>query len=302
MNWWKPLKGRVRINEPLKRHTTFKIGGRASFFIEPADIEDLKVLLILLKRCKIPFLLIGSGSNLLVADKGLKAAVVALTSPYFKKARFRGNSLEVSSGVKLNQIVRLAEGQGLSGLEFLSGIPGTVGGALAMNAGVSEKVTSHKSGITSIGGIVENVTVMDYNGRIKVLDRKDIEFGYRESSLAKYIILAVRLKLVKKNKKEIRDNIKRYLDYRKGTQGANWLSAGCVFKNPQEESAGRLIDLCGLKGRRFGGAVVSLQHANFILNSGNAKSGDILKLMDLIKAKVKNKFGITLKPEIKIWQ
>jgi len=143
---------------------------------------------------------------------------------------------------------------------------------------------------------------MDYNGNIKTLNKKDIRFGYRKSSLSKFIILSACIRLVKKNKKEIQDNINEYLEYRRNTQAVSLPNAGCIFKNPPGKSAGRLIDLCGLKGRRIGSASVSVRHANFILNQGNAKASDILKLMRLIKAEVKRKFNVTLEPEIRIWQ
>lgn len=318
MNWWKDLKGKVRLKELLKNHTTFKIGGPVKFFIEPRDINDLKLLLNLVnpalstakRNCKIrkggvkiylpagrqgkmPLLVIGAGSNILINDKGVDGVVLRLNSPYFKRVSFRNNCLDVGSGARLSQVVLSAQKRGLSGAEFLVGIPGTVGGALVMNAGVSGK---------SIGDLVENVTVMDYNGSIKILNKKDIKFGYRVSSLSKYIILSARIKLVKADKEEIRGRVKRYLGYRKITQGLSLPNAGCIFKNPQGYSAGRLIDLCGLKGKRIKDACVSERHANFILNLGRAKSEDVIGLMKLIQREVKNKFNINLKPEIKIWQ
>jgi UDP-N-acetylmuramate dehydrogenase len=303
MNWWKHLKGKVRLQEPLKYHTTFKIGGPAKFFLEPKDTGDLKALLNLLRRGKISFLLIGAGSNLLISDKGVDKAVLSLRSPYFQRIHFKNTSLEVAAGAMLNRVVLAAQRHGLSGLEFLAGIPGTIGGALVMNAGITEKGRSPQSpSVRSIGDLIEKVIVMDYNGNIKTLDKKDIEFGYRESSLAKYIILGARLKLVKKNKKEIKNRIQKYINYRKGTQDATGNSAGCIFKNPRGYSAGKLIDLCDLKGKKIGDASVSRKHANFILNTGQARAQDVFKLMDLIRERVKDRFNITLKSEIKIWQ
>lgn len=303
MNWWKHLKGKVKLREPLKNHTTFKIGGPAKFFIEPKDIDDLKVLLNLLKRYKLPFLLIGAGSNLLINDKGVDRAVLSLSSPYFKRIHLKNTSLKVAAGTMLNRVVLAAQRYGLSGLEFLVGIPGTIGGALAMNAGISEEVHNvHQFTVHSIGDVVKKVTVMDYNGNIKTLNKKDIKFGYRTSNLSKYIILDAQLKLFKRDKKEIKNRIKRYINYRKSTQDSTWNSAGCIFKNPKGYSAGKLIDLCGLKGEKIGNACISGKHANFILNTGQAKARDVFKLIDLIRKEVKNKFNITLKPEIKIWR
>lgn len=301
MNWRKCLKGKIRLKEPLSKHTTFKIGGRARFFIEPKDIADLKLFLSLVKTHKIPLYLIGKGSNILVSDKGIKGIVLKLSAPAFQKISCRGKYLEAGSGTSLVKILLFARDHNLSGAEFLSGIPGTLGGALVMNAGITEKAKIKKLKVKTIGDLVEDVTVMDYAGNIKALHKKDIKFGYRMSSLSKYIILSARLKLKEENKVGIREKIKKYISYRKGTQDLAWPSAGCVFRNPQGYPAGRLIDLCGLKGRRIGGAGVSLRHANFILNLKNAKASDVFKLMDLIRRKVKDRFNIILKPEIKIW-
>ena len=302
MNWWKPLKGRVKIKEPLKKHTTFGVGGPADFFIQPKDSSDLKLLLNLLKRGKMPFLLIGAGSNLLVSDKGVKAAVISLDSLFFKKINRKGDSLAVGSGARLGELLSASRRSGLSGLEFLAGIPGSLGGALVMNAGVSERTASGKAIQRSISDLVEEVTVMDRRGDIKKLKKKDIAFRYRTSSLGKYIVLSASFKLRRAAQPEVEMNINRYLEQRKRSQGKARGSAGCVFRNPKGDSAGRLIDLCGLKGKHIGGASVSAHHANFILNTAQASSGDILKLMQLIKRRVRHKFGVDLDPEIKIWQ
>jgi UDP-N-acetylmuramate dehydrogenase len=293
MIWWKGLKGKVIRDEPLKKHTSFKIGGRAKFFILPRDTGDLKLLINYSNRYNMPVLVIGAGSNILVNDKGVEAIVLNLGSAPFKKISCKGNSIEAGSAVTLWQLVKSAFRNGLSGAEFLSGIPGTLGGALAMNAGQAGK---------GICNLVETVNVMDYNGEIKTLSKKDLICGYRKSNLGKYIILKVRLKLRKKSKKEIRYIIEGYTKYRRNTQNTALPNAGCMFKNPPGKSAGKLIDLCGLKGKTQGGAYISNKHANFILNRGDARSSDVLKLMALVKKRVKHKFNINLEPEIKIWQ
>jgi len=292
MNWWKSLKGRVKLKEPLKNYTTFKIGGRARYFIEPQDFTDLKLLLNFSKRYRIPVFVIGRGSNILVNDKGMDAIVLHLNSGPFKQISLSNNFLEAGSAVLLSQVINFTRKHNLSGAEFLSGIPGTVGGALVMNAGVKGR---------SISNLVEDVAVMDYNGKIKTLSKRDINFGYRRSDLSKYIVLSVRMKLKKTNEREINDRISRYLNYRKVTQDLSHPSAGCIFKNPKGISAGRLIDLCGLKGRRIGGAFVSLRHANFILNLKKASAKDVINLISFIKHEVRKKFRVDLKPEIKIW-
>lgn len=293
MNWWKNLKGKVKLKEPLKDYTTFKIGGRAKYFVEPKDLDDLKLLFNLVKRYKIPILVIGAGSNILISDKGIDGIVLRLNSPYFKRLIVKDNRLEVGAGCLLNKVILKAKKEGLSGMEELVGIPGSIGGALAMNAGTRDK---------NIADLVENVTIMDYNGKIKTLDKKDIRFGYRSCGLSRYIILNTCIRLVKKNKKEIQNRINNYLKYRKSQQDLSKASAGCVFKNPPQGLAGKLIDLCGLKGKRIGGAAVSKRHANFIVNLGQAKAQDVIKLMALVKKEVKNRFKINLEPEIKIWR
>lgn len=295
MNWWRNLKGKISFDEPLKKHTTFKIGGPAKFFVSPADTPDLKLLVTLAKIHKIPVFVLGAGSNILAADRGIKGIALKLNSPFFTKVSNpnKSNYLEAGSGLALRDLIQEAKERYLSGIEFLAGIPGTVGGALAMNAGAWGR---------NIGDLVEKVSIMDYNGRIKVLKKKDMKFGYRKSNLAKYIILGACLKLGKRDKGQICANIKRYLMKRRHTQSARLPNAGCVFKNPPGGGAGRLIDLAGLKGKRSGRAIVSARHANFILNQGSARASDVLKLMSLIKRKVRERFNINLEPEIKIWR
>jgi len=237
MNWWKILKGKVRLGEPLSRHTTFKIGGKARFFLEPRDIADLKLSLALLKKYKIPYFVMGAGSNILVSDKGLKAAVVSLRAPSFSKIEFGKGYMKVGCGVLLSRALAHAVKKGFSGPEFLAGIPGTVGGALLMNAGVTHPGCS-------IADLIEAVTVLAPSGRIKTLRSKDLKFSYRHSNLSRYIILSARLRMHKARPQAIRNKIKEYLEYRRRTQEVSWPSAGCVFKNPRGDSAGRLIDLC----------------------------------------------------------
>jgi UDP-N-acetylmuramate dehydrogenase len=283
----------IKFNEPLKSHTTFKIGGPAKIFFRPPDLKDLRSVVICAKQANLPVFILGAGSNLLVNDKGVRGVVLKLDSDFFKNAGFKGNCLLAGSGVLLSEIVRQSKNKGLTGAEFLAGIPGTLGGALSMNAGAWEK---------SIGDLVESADVMDYRGAVKTLDRSRIKFFYRQSSLSKYIILGARLKFTKRNKREIGETIKGYLSRRRQSQDVSFPNAGCVFKNPRRLSAGRLIDECGLKGKRSGNAAISLKHANFILNRGNAKASDVLKLMDLVRRQVKGRFDIDLEPELKVWK
>lgn len=293
MKWPKNLKKIIKLNEPLKNKTTFKIGGPAKFFYEPKNLADLKLVILAARKNRIKVFIIAAGSNILISDKGVNGLVLRLNSPFFKKITYNGNYLTVGAGLMLGRLLQAVKEKNLSGLEFLIGIPGTAGGALMMNAGAWGK---------SIGDLIEDVSVMDYSGKIELLRKKDIKFEYRNSGLEKYIILSVRLKLNKKNKEEIGRNLNRFLKVRRNTQDTAFPSAGCVFKNPLGESAGKLIDLCGLKGRKIGGAIISPKHANFILNRDNAKAQDVLNLMELAGKRVKKKFKINLEPEIKIWQ
>lgn len=293
MNWWKGLGSRVRLNEPLKSKTTFKVGGEASFFCEPKDAGELRLLIISAKKYNVPVFVMGSGSNILVDDRGVNGLVLKLSSVFFKRIAVKRSYLEAGSGVMLVKLIQTALNNNLSGLESLSGIPGTLGGALSMNAGAA--------GI-SIGDLVQRVKVMDYKGNIRILQSEDIKFGYRKTNLGKYIILSGLLRLARKDKEEIKNNIRKYLEYRRKTQDVTSPNAGCIFKNPKGDFAGRLIESCGLKGARQGGACVSLRHANFILNQNSASADDVLKLMDMIKKKVRHVFGIELEAEVKIWR
>ncbi len=295
MNWQSGLKGKFRLLEPLKDRVTFKIGGRARYFAEPADEEDLRLLLSLAKREKVRVLILGAGSNLLVDDKGVNALVIRLSAPYFKKLIFQGRSVEAGAGVKLAGFISAAVRRDLGGYEFLAGIPGTVGGALVMNAGQSRQGQS-------IADLIDRVRVMDYNGNIKNLVSGKINFSYRKSGLDKYIILSARFNLRRRNKDKVKAVIKERLCRRRQSQDLSLPSAGCVFRNPAGDSAGRLIELAGLKGKKIGGAEVSSRHANFIVNRRDASSRDVLVLMQALRKKVKNKFKIALEPEIRIWK
>ena len=291
MNW--PKNCRVKAKYPLKNRTTFKIGGCARFFSEPGDPEELRSLLGAAKKNKIAVFILGAGSNLLISDRGVRGLVIKLNSAYFKRIALKGSYIEAGSAATLSQLIKFSQAKSLRGLEFLAGIPGTLGGALVMNAGCWEQ---------AIGGLVKEVNVMDYSGKIKTLGSRDIKFSYRGSSLEKYIILSALLKLKKGSRPQIQKNINKYLKAKRQAQDASHPNAGCIFRNPAQRYAGKLIDLCGLKGRKTGRAFVSERHANFILNSGGASAKDVLGLMRLINKKIKAKFKITLQPEIKIWE
>jgi len=293
MLWPKSLNKKIKTKVNLAGYTSFKIGGPAEYFLEPKNLKELQLALSFARDTGLRVFILGAGSNILVSDSGLKGLVIKLSANSFNWVYCQGGCVVVSSGLRLNQLISFAANQGLGGLEFLAGIPGSLGGSLMGNAGAWGN---------SIGQLVEQLGVLDYNGKLKILSSNQLKFGYRKSNLGKYIILWVKLKLFRKNKKVIAARIKKYLLQRKEAQSNSAPNAGCIFKNPEQDSAGRLIDLCGLKGKTKGGAVISSRHANFILNKAKAKSRDILFLMDLIQGKVKERFKVNLEPEIKIWK
>lgn len=296
MKWSKGLKGKLKFKEPLAKYTSFKIGGEASILFEPQGINDLLICLRHAKKHKIPYLVIGNGTNLLIQDKGFKGIAIRLVSPFFKNISLKNNIVTVGAGAGINDLIRFLLKSKLSGYEFLAGIPATIGGALAMNAGVTLEGKRF-----SICDIVDKVKVLNKRGKVLILSKRKIRFSYRKSNLRRYIILEAQLKLNKKKDKNINNRIKDYLSLRRQRQDYSKPNAGCIFKNPSVYlSAGALIDRCGLKGRRCGGAIISKKHANFILNFNRAKASDVIKLMGIIKKKVKNSFDIKLREEIKI--
>ncbi len=294
MQWRAYVKGTVKEQEPLRRHTTFRIGGPAKIFVEPRDEADLKMLLRLAKRGKITCLVLGAGSNILASDHGVNAAVIRLSSAYFKKISVSGLRMHIGAGCALSNALAWSQKRGLAGLECLAGIPGTVGGALVGNAG-------RGNAGSWISDVVESVRVMDCRGRIRTLKKKQVRFGYRCSGLGAYVVLEACVRLHKDRPQKILQKIRQALAVRKEKQGISLPNAGCIFKNPASEPAGKLIELCGLKGRRMGGARISSRHANFIVNTGSASSRDVRRLMALVQKKVKEKFNLHLKPELKIW-
>ena len=285
------IKGRVRFNQRLSRHTTFRIGGKAEVWAEPENLEDLRNTLKFCRRSGKRIYIIGGGSNLLVNNGALRGVVISLSSPAFRNINTGGRYLRVGAGARLNSVLKVCAEKSLSGLEFLSGIPGTAGGAVAMNA-------------SGIGRFVEKITAMDRNGRIKTLNKKDLKFGYRTSSIKDSVILEVELAVKKAMRGSVRKLLSANLKKKRRTQELSRPSAGCVFKNPCNGlvSAGKLIELAGLKGAKMGGARISQKHANYIINTGNAKFKDVKKLTDIIGKKVKDEFNIELEPEIRIWR
>ena len=297
------ISGEIKFNEFLSKHTSFRIGGHADVWIYPKDISDIKNTLMFCNRYNIPVTTIGGGTNVLISDKGIRGVVLNLERGLCD-INIKGEYVICGAGILLSKLLKQVSKAELTGLEFAAGIPGTVGGAVTMNAGTkkaqSAKRKAQNTSHETIGDLVESVKVIDTKGNVSELGKEDMRFGYRKSNLSKYIILEVKLKLKHGNEKEINDRISRFLEHKKSTQVFDIPSAGCIFRNPDGHSAGRLIDDAGLKGLAVGDAQVSEKHANFIVNNGNASAQDVLELIKKIKLTVFEKTGVKLEKEVKI--
>lgn len=285
-------KDKIHINEPMKNHTTFKIGGPAEYFIKIENVEQLKEILKNIKNQQI--IIIGNGSNILVTDKGIKGIVLKIE---IKKLEIEQKEdkfiIKVGSGNKIGELAQKLAKQEITGLEFASGIPGTLGGAIRMNAG------AHGS---EMKDVVKTITYMDREGEVYTISNKEAEFEYRKSLFCKtdYIILETEIELAKGKKEEIQAKIKEYTEYRKQKQPIEYPSAGSTFKRGTDFITAKLIDECGLKGYKIGGAQISEKHAGFIINTGNATAQNVIDLINYTKEQIYNKFGKKIETEIEI--
>ncbi len=285
----KMITGKIMENEPMANHTSYGIGGPALAFIKPKSINDLQMIKSFAKKHQVPVNCIGSGSNLLVSDEGINSFVVSLEKS-FKKILFDENKCYAGASVKLSKLVKECIKQNLGGLETLIGIPGTLGGALIMNAGAFGN---------EISNYLTAIELLNSNGVVEQVSANEIEFGYRSSTINKNdIILNAEFQLKKASETEIRKNRDQANLSRKSTQPLKFRSAGSVFKNPKDFAAGYLIDQAGLKGKSIGGAIVSDIHANFIINQANAKAEDVVQLIKLIRNAIYKKYSIVLELEI----
>ena len=281
----------IRRDEPMARHTTLRAGGPADVYVEPASEADLAAVVKFCGARGVPFLVIGRGSNLLVRDGGFRGAVICLSHADFSKIEFDGDRLRCGAGVKLKNVAIEARRHGLSGFEFLEGIPGSVGGALRMNAGAMGDATFD---------VVEFVRLMDFDGNVQELAPEEMVVKYRGcDTLKNHIALGAVLKGRPDSPESIAQRMSAFSQKRWSSQPAA-PSAGCAFKNPPSIPAGRLIDELGLKGTRVGGAVVSQEHGNFIVNDGDATARDVLELIAILQAKAKAARGIELRTEVEI--
>lgn len=281
----------VRTDEMMSGYTTFRIGGPADFFVTPDSVESLRGVLHFVRENGIPYFILGNGSNLLVSDEGYRGVVIRIGNG-FDSLKVDGTNVMAEAGLLLSQIAAAARDAGLSGMEFASGIPGTLGGAIVMNAG-------------AYGGemkdIVRDVTVMTKDGDVRSIESRDMEFGYRTSTVKKndWIVLAVHFLLSEGNRSIIDARMNELREARTSKQPLNFPSAGSTFKRPEGYFAGKLIMESGLAGYSVGGAAVSEKHCGFVINRGGATASDVFILIRRIREIVYAKFGVTLEPEIR---
>lgn len=284
-------KDSILVDEPMSRHTTFRVGGPADFFVTPKAKEEVRDVIRICKEAGMPYYIIGNGSNLLVSDAGYRGVIVQIYKK-MNEVKVEGDLVKAQAGALLSGIAAKALGAELSGFEFASGIPGTIGGACVMNAG-------------AYGGemkdVLESVTVLTGEGKIIELGRNELELGYRTSVIAKkgYIVLGAVLKLERGDGEKIKTYMDELKEKRVTKQPLEYPSAGSTFKRPEGYFAGKLIEDAGLRGFQVGGAQVSEKHCGFVINRDHATAADIMELMRQVQIRVKENSGVDLEPEVK---
>lgn len=287
------VRGGVKVGEPLSKHTSVRIGGPAAYFVECALETDVLGARRVAEEAGLPFRVIGNGSNLLVGDTGFPGIVLCLGRK-FNQVRFEGHRLIAQAGASLPRLAKVAVDQGLSGLEYAGGIPGSLGGAVVMNAGAHGSETA---------AVIDTVSVVDPNGTMQRWSRGEMQFSYRRSRLSgdrDHTVVGAELTLLPDNPELIRGRMREYAARRRTTQPLGVPSSGSVFKNPQGDFAGRLIEAAGLKGTRIGGAMVSLVHGNFIVNCGDATAHDVMRVIEFVRQRVLDEFAIELQLEVEL--
>lgn len=277
-------------NEPMSKHSTFRIGGPARYFITPKDIKQLQQAIVACKETSIPYMILGNGSNVLFLDEGYNGAVIAIGDA-MSDITIDGTTIYAQAGAMLAKVSMLAKNESLTGMEFASGIPGTIGGAIVMNAG-------------AYGGEMKDIVVsvdLLEDGEVRTYTCEQMQFAYRHSIVDNTkIVVGVTLQLEQGNQDEINARIEELKTARVTKQPLEYPSAGSTFKRPEGYFAAKLIDDCGLRGFRVGGAMVSEKHCGFVVNYDNATAKDVLSLMDAVSQKVYETFNVTLEPEVKI--
>ena len=292
MSWTSGLEHILREDEPLAPFTWFRLGGPADFFLEPTDQDELQTVV---QRCReegIRVRLLGAGSNVLVSSKGVSGAVISIFAPAFCEISRDGQTIRAGGGTKLSHVVSTSVKEGLSGLEPLVGIPGSIGGALHGNSG------SHG---TDVGQWCRSATVMTGAGEIMTRSASDLRFDYRQSSLNELVILNADFQLEPDDPVELTRRMQKTWIVRRSSQPSSEYGSGCIFKDPQGMSATDLIEDAGLKGARVGGATVSDRDANFIVAESGATSDDICRLIEMIASRVSATVGVDLERQIEVW-
>ncbi|MEN6325209.1 MAG: UDP-N-acetylmuramate dehydrogenase [Syntrophomonas sp.] len=283
---------RIKINEPMKDHTSFKVGGPADYMVTPENVEELKKVIVFCRKKNLSFFILGLGSNILVKDKGIRGVVVKLGNG-FKNLTIDGEQITAEAGISLSNLAKEAARYGLSGLEFAEGIPGSLGGAVVMNAG-------------AYGGemkdVLTEVTAINHNSDIKKYTPDEMSMAYRKSifQLNGDTVISAVIQLHKDKKESIQAQMDDYACRRREKQPLEFPSAGSTFRRPPNHFVGPMIEELGLKGYQIGGAQVSTKHAGFIINAGNATANDILVLIAYIQKRVKERYGVDLQTEIKV--
>lgn len=285
-------RDRLKIDEPMKYHTSFRIGGPADVMVLPQNVDEIKKVVNYCGQNGIPLFVMGNGTNLLVRDKGIRGVVIKIAQN-FNGVEVQDNIIRARAGTLLTIVSKVALENGLAGLEFASGIPGTLGGAIIMNAGAYDGEMSH---------VVRRVEVMDLKGEMISMEKEELDFSYRWCKLqtGDKIVLEAELELKAAKPEDIKKKMEEFSRRRKLKQPLNMPSAGSTFKRPPGNYAGFLIEKAGLKGYKVGDAMVSELHAGFIVNTGQATAKDVLGLIEIIQDRVKKEFGILLEPEIKV--
>lgn len=285
------LRGRVAFDEPMSRHTSLRVGGPADALAWPCDVDDVRALCAWCAHEHVPLVAIGAGSNLLVRDGGVRGVVLA-TGDLRELARTSDTTVRCGAGVRDGRLLVECAAWGLSGIEFLAGIPGTVGGGVAMNAGTRRG---------EFAGVVARVTTVGPDGRVHERDREACGFSYRATALpAGEVVVAADLSLTPRPRDAIKADVAAIQAERASREPREGDKAGSIFKNPPGDHAGRLIEACGLKGRREGGAEISPAHANWIVSAGGATARDVLALVDRARAEVASRFAVTLEVEVRV--
>jgi len=287
------FRGGIRVEEPLSVHTTWRIGGPADLMAEPASREDVRIAIRWAADRGVPWRILGNGSNLLVRDEGVRGLVIRIRR-VLDAVSVDGNRVEAGAGASLPAVSKLCASRGLRGLEFGAGIPGTVGGAVVMNAGWHE---------FEIGNAVRSVEFLGPDGRSRNFDHDECGFGYRSSAFRGRpgVVLGVVLELLVSDRREVESRLDAFASARKKNQPTDLPSCGSVFLKPEGDFAGRLIEEAGLKGTRVGGVEVSRKHANFFVNVGNATCADVLALVALVEREVESRFKVKLHREFELW-